>query len=220
MAEPRLILASGSPRRRELLAGLGLSFRVVASAAEEQVELPDADSDPVGHAVAAALAKAGDVGRNFPECLVIGADTVVFIPGKAFGKPCDPAQARAMLAELTGRDHFVVTGLAVGRLGDGRWTTGHEVTRVWMRQACSEEIDDYVRTGEPMDKAGAYAIQGKGSTLVERIEGCYFGVVGLPLARLARMLREYGVMVLGAGAGGSGADESCAIQPDHKGSAP
>ena len=220
MAEPRLILASGSPRRRELLTGLGLPFRTVASVAEDQVELPDADSDPVGHAVAAAMAKAKEVGRSFPDCLVIGADTVVFIDGKAFGKPRDPDEARAMLAELTGRDHYVVTGLAVGRSGDGRWITGHELTRVWMRRACSGEIDDYVRTAEPMDKAGAYAIQGRGATLVERIEGCYFGVVGLPLARLARMLREFGVMVLGAGAGGSGANGSGAVQPDHEGFAP
>jgi septum formation protein len=192
----------------------------VASAAETQVRLPDADLDPVGHAVAAAMAKARDIGRDFPECLVIGADTLVFTDGKAFGKPRDPAEARAMLAELTGRDHFVVTGLAVGRPGEGRWTAGHEVTRVWMRRACSAEIDDYVRTGEPMDKAGAYAIQGKGATLVERIEGCYFAVVGLPLARLALMLREYGVTVLGAGTGGSGVNGTGAVQPDHQGSAP
>ncbi len=220
MAEPCLVLASGSPRRRELLAGLGLRFRAVTSAAEEQVRLPDARTDPVGHAVAAAHAKARDVGRSFPDCLVIGADTVVFVDGKAFGKPRDPGDARAMLTELAGKDHFVVTGIVVGIPGEGRWTTGHELTRVWMRPACPEEIDDYVRTGEPMDKAGAYAIQGKGSTLVERIDGCYFGVVGLPLARLARMLREYGVMVLGAGAGGSGANGPCAVQPDHEGSAP
>ncbi len=218
MTRPRLILASGSPRRRELLQGLGLRFDVVPSAVEESPGWAEPIGAPAEAAVSVALAKAQDVGARFPDAVVVGADTIVVLDGRTLGKPCDAAMAREMLSELVGRDHLVVTGVAVGMPEAGRWATGHEVTRVWMREAAPGEIDAYVKTGEPMDKAGAYAIQGKGSVLVERIEGCYFNVVGLPLARLARMLQEFGLYILAEDNGGD-RPGTRPLSPDDKGSA-
>lgn len=168
--------------------------------------------DPVSHALTSALAKAQDVGRGFPGRLVVAADTIVVLDGEVLGKPPNPETARSMLSRLAGREHLVITGIAVGRPEVHRWRTGHETTRVWMRALDPGDIAAYVRTGEPMDKAGAYAIQGKGSVLIERIEGCYFNVVGLPLARLARMLSEFGIAVLEAGGDRVGPGS---VRPDH-----
>jgi septum formation protein len=187
-------LASASPRREALLAQIGLPFRVEPSGvSEEEARRP---GDPASFVEQAALAKAEDVAARIRDGLVLGADTVVVIGREVLGKPTSAAQARRMLERLSGATHRVYTGLALVRVKDGKVTrrrTAHEVTAVTMRHLSRSEVADYVATGEPLDKAGAYGIQGRGAMLVERIEGCYFNVVGLPLARLAKMLGEFGV---------------------------
>jgi len=186
-----LILASASPRRRDLLAGLRARFRVVPSGIEE-AHL--AGETPQEHDVRLALAKAMDVSERIRDMWILGADTVVLIDGKILGKPRDRDEAREMLAMLTGRTHEVFTGYAiflarVPELKRVRYVT----SRVHIRDLSAQEIVDYVDTGEPMDKAGAYAIQGIGSGIVERISGSYTNVVGLPLCEVARDLKDLGI---------------------------
>jgi septum formation protein len=152
-------------------------------------------------ACALAVEKARAVAAGYgPETLVIGADTLVVIDGYVLGKPRDEAEALAMLVRLQGRTHEVVTGLAVvpGPVGEGarREVVDAVVTEVTFRPAERGELERYAATGEPLDKAGAYAIQGRGCVFIESIRGCYFNVVGLPVFRLARMLSEFGVPVL------------------------
>lgn len=187
------ILASASPRRRALLQGLGLSFTAIPSEVPETVEeglAPGALVEELARrkavAVAAELAEPEDK-------LVIGADTIVVLDGTVLGKPTDEAEARAMLAQLSGRWHEVFTGVAVVEPGTGRVESASERTGVKFRHLAPAEIAAYVATGEPLDKAGAYGVQGKGALLVERIEGCYYNVVGLPLVRLAGLLEKFGV---------------------------
>lgn len=195
-----LVLASSSPRRVQLLAMLGLPFIQDPSRAEEHMPgLPAGSLDPADWALRQALRKARDVARRHRGALVIGADTVVELDGRLLGKPRDRDEAAAMLAMLAGREHRVASGLAVVDAGSGRAATGSRLTRVWMRPLSAAEIEAYVATGEPLDKAGAYAIQGIGATLVPRIDGCYFNVVGLPLALLADLLSLFGIRVLGRG---------------------
>jgi len=143
-----------------------------------------------------ALEKAAAVAKRYAGALVLGADTVVTTGQTILGKPAGPAEAVAMLDSLAGREHRVITGLALWDTGTGRWRVDAEESRVWMRPFSPAERDRYVATGEPLGKAGGYAIQGKGALLVERVEGCFFNVVGLPLARLAAMLKEFGVTLL------------------------
>lgn len=190
-----IILASASPRRRELLGHLGLEFRVAPSDVDE-TPLVQAMRDPERLVAALAEAKAMPVARMHPGALVIGADTIVVLDGEILGKPVDARQARAMLERLAGRTHRVYTGVAIVEGGSGRAEVGVESTAVTFGPMTPETIERYVRTGEPLDKAGAYGIQGLGATLVERVEGCYFNVVGLPLFRLARMLEAFGVRIL------------------------
>ena len=189
-----LILASGSPRRRQLLEQIGLTFVVRSSDVDESVspgltpaQVVESLSARKGEAVAAEAA---------PGDLVLSADTVVALDGAILGKPRDRAEAEAMLTALSGRTHQVYTGVTL--LQDGRRLTGHEVTAVTFRPLSPEEIAAYVSTGEPMDKAGAYGIQGLGALLVERLEGDYFNVMGLPLCRLGEMLARFGVHPLEA----------------------
>lgn len=189
---PRLILASASPRRRELLAGLGLPFEAISTEIdEERVQEPTPDR------LVRRLAreKADSVARQHPEAIVIGADTVVVHAGDVLGKPRDTSDAAAMLRRLSGETHHVYTGVAVVRRADGRALVEHEVTAVTFGELAPRAIERYVASGEPMDKAGAYGIQGVGATLVRRVEGCYFNVVGLPLYRLARMLAAFGIEI-------------------------
>ena len=194
---PRLILASSSPRRRELLALLELPYEVVPSRYEEPVD-PEG-RDPAEWALHLAREKAREVADRHPGAVVIGADTVVALEDRVYGKPADAEDARRMLRELSGRAHRVFTGVAVA---DGRtapatlrgFSTGTEVRFRSLQEA---EIAAYVATGEPMDKAGAYAIQGHGALLIEGIHGDYPNVVGLPLTPLALLLRELGLPVLG-----------------------
>lgn len=186
----RIILASASPRRRELLDQIGLKFEVMPSSADEEGESPS----PEEMAERLATIKAQDVADklNGADGYVIGADTIVVVDGLIYGKPADKEDARQMLMHLQGREHKVITGLAVVRLRDGKMMTGHEITTVIMRPLSFGEIDAYIGTGEPMDKAGAYAIQGRGAVFIPGIRGCYFNVVGLPLARLLSMLYALG----------------------------
>ena len=189
-----LILASASPRRAELLAGLGLSFQVVPSAYEERHE--DRPGDPAELVRTLAAGKAWEVARAAGRGLVLGADTVVILAGAVLEKPADTHEARKMLGALSGQWHEVYTGVALVEASACRSMIGHERTRVKFGNLTPAVIDAYVETGEPMDKAGAYGIQGRGAVLVERIDGCYTNVVGLPLSLLAAMLREFGLEVL------------------------
>lgn len=188
----KLILASQSPRRKELLEKLGLDFEVVVSKAEEDLQ----EDDPVLLAEKLALKKARLVAGQQPEGLVIGADTVVALGGTILGKPKSKEEARKMLQLLSGKTHRVITGVALVEAPQGRARVDHEITQVSFRPLEPEEIEAYLQTGEPLDKAGAYGIQGLGGLLVERIEGCYSNVVGLPLTKLYLMLREFGIRVL------------------------
>lgn len=180
-----LVLASASPRRRDLLARLGLTFTVSPTDADETWP-SDLDAGPAAEEVALRKARALDVSG----ALVLAADTVVVLDGDVLGKPADADAARRTLRRLAGRTHRVVTGLAVRH--EDRETTAHETTRVTFAPLSDVEIDAYVATGSPFDKAGAYGIQDDaGALLVSRIEGDYFNVVGLPLRRLYETLRAF-----------------------------
>ncbi len=189
-----LVLASASPRRAELLRRLGLDFLVVPSGCLEVVAGASSPSETV---LSVARAKAEEVSRRYPGALVLGADTVVACAGRLLGKPRDAGEAREMLQLLAGRCHEVWTGVVLCHAASGRWEEEAVCTRVYFRDLTEAEIEAYIATGEPFDKAGSYAIQGYGALLVERIEGCYTNVVGLPLTRLALMLRKFGVDLLG-----------------------
>lgn len=179
-----LILASGSPRRKELLARTGRTFRVVVSDADE---IAPKDMAPIDVAMHNARAKALAVASGQPACAtVIGADTIVVLNGRIFGKPVDERDARRMLRELSGKTHQVITGVTLARAG--QCETFAEITDVCFRELSDEEIAAYVASGEPLDKAGAYGIQGAAGAFVDHIEGDYDNVVGLPVARLERTL--------------------------------
>lgn len=202
-----LILASESPRRAMLLSQIGLPFRVVPSRISEDADVP---SDPEQHVLVLSRRKAEDVAYRIEEAgLVLGADTIVVLDGEILGKPFAPEDAISMLSKLAGRTHQVFTGLTL--VGERQGPVGEREdlkcgdtraarpalsdvvsTRVRMRAASRAEIEWYVSTGEPMDKAGAYGIQGKGALFIERIEGCFYNVVGLPLLKLIMMLRTMG----------------------------
>jgi len=185
-----IILASASPRRRELLEQIGLPFRVIPSSFDESAVK---GTEPMALAEALALGKARAVADGVRSGIVIGADTLVVRAGAILGKPRDDADAARMLRLLSGGWHEVVTGIAVIDAASGRERSAREVTRVKMRDLTAAEIAAYVASGEPADKAGAYAIQGLASLFIERIEGCYANVVGLPVFHLAALLREFGI---------------------------
>ena len=183
-----LVLASGSPRRRQLLEMLGLEFRIVAPNVDEtrgSSELPEE------YVTRLAREKARVVAGRERGAVVLAADTTVVLRGAIFEKPQTPAQAVEMLAQLAGRTHQVMTAVAVAR--DGRLAHAVDVTDVTFRPLSGDQIAAYVATGEPMDKAGAYAIQGQGAALVEGIRGDFFGVMGLPLRLALELLERFGV---------------------------
>ncbi|HZG87053.1 Maf family protein [Paenibacillus sp.] len=192
-----LILASGSPRRQELIRLLSMPVEVLPSDADETTE---PDWEPARIVEELSLRKALAVRERLPEGregIIVGSDTIVVLDGRALGKPRDADDAASMLASLQGRSHEVYTGLALVDAATGRRAAAHQATRVWMKPMDAERIRRYIATGEPMDKAGSYAIQGIGAVLVERMEGDYFTVVGLPVSLLADMLeREYGQRAL------------------------
>ena len=194
--EPSLVLASASPRRRELLAELGLPFRVESADIPEQrqpgeipAHLAERLAREKAKAVANRLRAEGLVGSIY----VVGADTVVVADKSALGKPKNTEDAMRMLRRLRGKSHRVVTGVAVINPRTGRILEGASTTRVWLRPLTDQEIADYVASGDPLDKAGAYAIQNRAFQPVEKILGCYSNVVGLPLCTLAELLSELGV---------------------------
>ncbi|HWI65320.1 MAG TPA: Maf family protein [Symbiobacteriaceae bacterium] len=186
-----IVLASASPRRQELLRQVGAQFRVKPSQVDEQISEP---MQPGAMVEYLALAKARDVAATEPGALVLGSDTIVVVDDQVLGKPKDRADAIAMLQSLSGRSHQVMTGVAL--IAGGRELVGHEVTTVYFRPLSLGEIERYVDSGEPMDKAGAYGIQGRAGAMISAIEGDYFTVVGLPLCRTVSMLAQFGVNVL------------------------
>jgi septum formation protein len=173
---------------------LGIEFQIDPALGEERVFQGE---NPGETAVRLATQKASEVSSRRPEDVVVGADTLVVLDHLVLGKPATAKQAREMLEALSGRTHVVVTGVTVAQASTGRVEQGFERTLVEFDVLRPGVIEAYVATGEPMDKAGAYAIQGRGSVLVKGISGCYFNVVGLPLRRLSQMLAQFGVRVLG-----------------------
>jgi septum formation protein len=186
-----LILASSSPRRAEILRNAGFEFEVCATHVNESRRgRESAKAHVLRLSKAKAHAAADHSRRGKPEAIVIGADTVVLAHGEILGKPRDAADARRMLRLLGGRTHRVLTGVCILRLPDRKELRHVETTRVHFLKLSKRDVEDYLATGEPFDKAGAYGIQGIGGRLVGSIEGCYFNVMGLPLARVWSMLRK------------------------------
>ncbi len=198
----QLIVASASPRRQELLRNAGFAFEVVPSGIEEA---PRAGEGAEVFARRAAQEKALQVAASAPpSSLVLGADTVVAIDEELLGKPSDRGDAARMLRRLSGRTHRVITGICLVRPPDRVEATDQETTLVTFRALDEEEIRSYIESGEPFDKAGAYAIQGLASKFVTRIEGCYFNVVGLPVPRVAQLLKRFLPESAGQGTGARG----------------
>ena len=172
---------------------IGIAFATAPAHVDERAL---AGEEPEAYAVRVALDKARTAAKKFSSGVIIAADTIVVLEGVILGKPADAADAERMLKMLSGQMHTVITGLAVMDAGAGKALTRTAITRVWFRNLSPERITSYVASGEPLDKAGAYGIQGKGALLVERIEGCYFNVVGLPLPLLDEMLNEFEVRLI------------------------
>jgi len=195
--EMNIILASGSPRRKELLAQAGFDFEVEVSNADENV----AEESPTEMVEELAARKAEAVvnlhNKKEDNCLVIGADTIVVLDGKILGKPSDEADARAMLASLSGRTHQVYTGVALFSVKEGiieKKTTFHECTDVTMVSMTEKEIADYVASGDPMDKAGAYAVQGIGKVYLKGYDGDYNSIVGLDTHMIKSIFEKYNLI--------------------------
>ncbi|MDF2593866.1 MAG: maf protein [Clostridia bacterium] len=182
-----IVLASSSPRRKALINLLEMPFIVVSKEVDEQI---DRTQSPEENVKALALKKAMAVAEDYPSQLVIGCDTVVAIGSQIIGKPRDKQDAKVILDSLSGKSHFVYTGVAIVCKIDKYTHTFCERTSVKMKGLTAEEIDSYIRTGEPLDKAGAYGIQGKGALYIEGIEGDYYNVVGLPVHRLYQELTQ------------------------------
>ena len=189
----KIILASASERRREILGLTGLKFSVEESGIEEEMR---AGMPPRRLARLLSRQKAAAVASREKDAIIIAADTFVIINGRYLGKAHDRAEARAMLRALNGRQHLVITGYTVMDSSDGRRISGSSGTKVYFRRLGKEEIDSYVKTGEPIGKAGAYAIQGLGAALVRKIEGDFYNVVGLPLSALVMTLKRFGIRAL------------------------
>ncbi|MDF2892639.1 MAG: maf protein [Clostridia bacterium] len=191
-----IILASNSPRRREILNQLNLKFEVVPSNFEEKLM----DIEPCVLAEHFAYMKALDVferlkGSLSEDTYVIGSDTIVYC-NDIMGKPSSDEDAYHMLKTLSNKEHQVISGLSVIQGSSGKAITMHESTKVWIRELEDREIMNYISSGEPMDKAGAYAIQGIGSLFVEKIQGCYFNVVGLPISKLFTIMKQFGINLI------------------------
>jgi septum formation protein len=188
-----LILASASPRRREILSTLGIDVEVKPSDVDETSLLIEDDVDFVREA---ALTKLRNVLERTGEqgAFVLASDTIVCVDGRRLGKPEDDGEALAMLEQLAGRDHVVRTAIALGRVGEGPLDSRVVETRVWFRDASSEELARYVESGEGRDKAGAYGVQGLAGGFVTRLDGSYTNVVGLPAAEVVALLLEHGAL--------------------------
>jgi len=192
-----IILASSSPRRETLLRSIGISARIIPSDAEESY---DPSHSPSNIVCALAMRKAHSVAQMQMAVhgagIIIGADTIVVLAGQVLGKPKSRAHAIEMLSLLQGKKHEVYTGVAIVDARTGITRSDYSKTIVRMKPCSQDKVERYVDTGEPMDKAGAYAIQGLGAMLIDGIEGCYFNVVGLPLSLLSDMLEEFGIQTI------------------------
>jgi len=195
---PELILASGSPRRLELLRNLGLKFTVIPSDIDESTDL----KDPVEIVKWLSLAKAEEVAARLPESdsarVVLGADTIVVLDSHVLGKPQSAEDALAMLKLLSGKAHKVYTGVSIVELPGNTKSSIFQESTIYFRQLSDAEAEYYASSAEPMDKAGAYALQGAASAFVERLEGCYSNVIGLPVPDTVQLLRQHGVEVMGS----------------------
>ncbi len=189
----KIILASSSPRRKELLHLIGVSFTVTPSNVNEVVEEGVLSSQIVEQL---ALLKARAVSASHKEGIIIGADTIVVFNGEILGKPNSKKEAHRMLKRLQGNTHEVFSGVAVLNALTGKYLVSHQVTKVYMKTLTDDEINAYIDTNEPMDKAGSYGIQGIGALFIEKIDGDYFNVVGLPLSLLSKLLTSFGINVL------------------------
>jgi len=187
--ESTIILASASPRRADLLRAIGVDFEVAPSQVQER---PHAGEAPADYITRLARAKVVSIARQRGQGLVIGADTIVVLDGKILGKPADEADAARMLRSLSGRWHAVMTGVALYNAATKQEVADYDKTLVRFGQMSEQEIEWYVKSGEPMDKAGAYGIQGLASLFVEEVAGNYFNVVGLPLPLVYRLARRLG----------------------------
>lgn len=185
----KLILASRSPRRANILKQIGIEFEIIPSHADEETNVP---AEPTQHVIELSRRKAKEISDqlNDSDGPILGADTIVAIGDKILGKPSDPTEAVAMLSKLNNNVHQVYTGITLIDPKNDKIISDYACTDVYFRQLRKEEITAYVATKEPMDKAGAYGIQGKGAILVEKIDGCYYNVVGLPVAKLLEMLKQ------------------------------
>jgi septum formation protein len=189
----RLILASASPRRKTLLEKLGIAIEILPSHVREIARIGES---PRSRVLRLAAEKTEDVATQFSERWVIGADTIVAVEGKTLGKPGSSTEAKWMLSTLSGRDHSVLTGYAIANKREAIFVRDAVETRVKVKDLSAEEIDWYIRTGEPFGKAGAYAIQGIGCFMIKRIEGSYTNVVGLPVCEVFQSLRAVGAIDL------------------------
>jgi septum formation protein len=187
----RLILASKSPRRYELLKQIGLDFDVIPSGVKEDFVQGETPED---HVIRLAESKALEVGSRCPDCWVIAADTIVYINGSILGKPRNSKEAMEMLCRLSGQEHWVLTGFSVRHLAKGIRGQEAAQTAVKVKTLSPVEVEWYIQTGEPFDKAGGYAIQGVGSFMIESIRGSYTNVVGLPMCELIQMLNRLGAI--------------------------
>lgn len=193
----RVVLASTSPRRQELIASLHIPYEIRPSYADEHTPSDWTPRQIVeGLALRKAQAVYEEIGDPSENAVIVGSDTIVVLEDQVLGKPADDTDAFRMLKSLQGRAHHVYTGVACIDASTGQRMVRHRMTRVVMKPLSDATIQAYVQSGEPRDKAGAYGIQGLGSTLVEGIEGCYFTVVGLPVSLLSDMLSEFGIDVL------------------------
>ncbi len=187
VSESPLILGSASPRRKRILEGLGLEFAVDVPDVDESASDGETSAE---HVRRLSWLKAATVAGRYQEGTVVAADTVVVLDGELLGKPADPAEAVGMLLMLRGRWHDVYTGVTAFRCSDGASAGGVERTEVLVRFLSEDDIAAYVGAGEPLDKAGSYAIQECGAALVEQVRGCFYNVVGLPVVRLCDILRQ------------------------------
>jgi septum formation protein len=187
-----IILASSSPRRKELLEKIGLIFNVDPGDAYEN---PHLELKPEGRAKAISLEKALKIAPKYPNAIVIAADTFGIFRGRTIGKPTTPDEAKSMLLSLSGKSHRVITGYTILDTANKHVTTHSVETRVYFKKLTPEEIENYVKSGEPLDKAGAYGIQGLGSLIVEKIDGDFYNVMGLPLCALAESLKKFDITV-------------------------
>ncbi|MEW5822400.1 MAG: Maf family protein [Cyanobacteriota bacterium] len=190
-----LVLASASPRRKELLEKLGLSFKIIPSDIDETIENNELTPDEIVRLL--ALKKAEDIAKKLDyPAIVIGSDTTVTIDNMILGKPEDDNDAHRMLSILSGRSHSVISGIAIIDRELKRTYVDSVSSRVIFKELSDEEIINYIKTGEPMDKAGAYAIQGYASTFITGINGCYNNIVGLPIYKLSEALKPFGINIL------------------------